>query len=175
MKLHSFRIRIALLSAILAGGTLVGFGFISWWLIYEAKVSRLDAELESQLIRAGRPQPPDRWQSYEASLPRAFGTDEKTLIAVLVIRADGNVLYRSQQWPTDLDITKLWTSRPPPPPFPSLEAPKAPFSDANPPQNVRNRRPMYPHLFLDSTLNVLQAEHGGLAQSRHPLLKLRSR
>ncbi|WP_348231418.1 hypothetical protein [Funiculus sociatus] len=43
MKLRSFRIRIALLSAVLAGSAIVGFGLISWWLIYEAKVSRLDA------------------------------------------------------------------------------------------------------------------------------------
>jgi hypothetical protein len=39
LKLRSFRIRIALLSAVLAGGALVGFGLTSWWLIYEAKLT----------------------------------------------------------------------------------------------------------------------------------------
>jgi signal transduction histidine kinase len=133
LKLRSFRIRIALLSAVLAGSALAGFGLISWWLIYEAKVSRLDAELESQLMRAGRPRSPERWQSYEAFLPRALGTDAKTPSAILVIGADGNVLYRSQQWATDLDVTNLWTSRPQPPPFPSppSEQPTAPFPEAN--------------------------------------------
>ncbi len=89
LKLRSFRIRIALLSAILAGTALAGFGLISWWLIYEAKVSRLDAELESQLMRAGRPRSRDRWQSYETSLGQSFGTNAKTPIALLVIGADG--------------------------------------------------------------------------------------
>ncbi|HEY9670206.1 MAG TPA: ATP-binding protein [Waterburya sp.] len=143
MKLRSFRIRIALLSAILAGSALAGFGLISWWLIYEAKVSRLDAELESQLMRIGRPRPRDRWQSYEASLGQSFGTNSKTAIAVLVIGADGNVLYRSNQWAADLDVTNLWTSRPQLPPFPSphSERQTAPFPEANPPFPERPQPP----------------------------------
>ncbi len=143
LKLRSFRIRIALLSAVLAGGALVGFGLISWWLIYEAKVNRLDAELESQLMRAGRPRSPARWHSYEAFLPRAFGTNAKTPLAVLVIGADGTVLYRSEQWTADLDITNLWTSRPQLLPFPSPPSaqPTAPFSKANPPFPERPQPP----------------------------------
>ncbi len=143
VKLRSFRIRIALLSAVLAGGALVGFGLTSWWLIYEAKVSRLDAELESQLMRAGRPRSYDRWQSYEASLGQSFGTNPKTAIAILVIGADDNILYRSQQWATDLDVTNLWTSRPQLPPFPSPPSnqPTAPFSEANPPPPDRFQPP----------------------------------
>lgn len=133
MKLRSFRIRIALLSAVLAGGALVGFGLTSWWLIYEAKVSRLDAELESQLMRAGRPRSPERWQSYETSLGQSFATNAKTPLAILVIGTDGNIVYRSQQWAADLDVTNLWTSRPPLPPFPSPPSaqPTAPFSETN--------------------------------------------
>lgn len=145
MKLRSFRVRIALLSAVLAGSALVGFGLISWWLIYEAKVSRLDAELESQLLRAGRPRSPERWQSYETSLPGAFATDANTAIAILVKDAEGTILYRSEQWAAELDTTQLWTSRPqrlpsssppdqsPPPltdrPFPDRPPP---FSDRQP-------------------------------------------
>lgn len=120
LKLRSFRLRIALMAAILAGSALVGFGLISWWLIYEAKVSRLDAELESQLILAGRPRPfgtsrtesPDLWQSYEAFLARTFETNAKNPIALLIIGADGNVIYRSQQWGADLNTNNLWISRP---------------------------------------------------------------
>jgi signal transduction histidine kinase len=135
VKLRSFRIRIALLSAVLAGSALAGFGLISWWLIYEAKVSRLDAELESQLMRAGRPRSPERWQSYETSLPQSFGTNAKTPIAVLIIGADGNVQYRSAQWAADLNVTNLWTSRPQLSPFPSphFERQTAPFPETNAP------------------------------------------
>jgi heavy metal sensor kinase len=101
-------------------------------------VSRLDAELQSQLLPAGRPRfgaPPkesqDHWQSYEARLPRAFGTNANTPIALLVIDADGDVLYRSPQWATDLSVANLWTSRPsmPFPPSDSSIAPPQP----NPP------------------------------------------
>lgn len=133
MKLRSFRIRIAFLSAVLAGSALIGFGLISWWLIYEAKLSRLDAELKSQLMRAGRPRLPEHWQSYEASLGSSFGTNEKTAIAILIMGNDGNVLYRSQQW-TDLNTTNLWTrSQQLPLPPPPAEPPTDSFPQRPPP------------------------------------------
>lgn len=133
MKLRSFRTRIAFLSAVLAGVALIGFGLISWWLIYEAKLSRLDAELESQLMRAGRPRLPEGWQSYENSISSSFGADAKTAIAILVMGNDGNVLYRSQQW-TELDSTNLWTrSQRLPFPPPPAEQPPASFPQRPPP------------------------------------------
>lgn len=108
---RSFRLRIALLSAVLAGSALVGFGLISWWLIYQAKLSRLDAELEIQLMRAGRPRPPERWQTDETLLNKSFGTNAQ----LLIIGADGKVLYRSQEWAKNLDTTNLWTRQALPP------------------------------------------------------------
>jgi signal transduction histidine kinase len=155
VKLRSFRIRIALLSAVLAGSAIVGFGLISWWLIYEAKVSRLDAELESQLMRAGRPRPPDRWQSYETSLPQSFGTNAKTAIAMLVIGADGNVLYRSNQWAADLDTKNLWTSRPQAPPFPPPQSNRQigafPERTQSPPEPPPDRSPPTPRFVTQRT------------------------
>nr|WP_199298061.1 HAMP domain-containing protein [Trichocoleus sp. FACHB-40] len=147
--MRSFRIRIALLSAVLAGSAIVGFGLISWWLIYEAKVSRLDAELESQLMRAGRPRSRDRWQSYEAFLPGAFGTN--TAIAMLVIDADGNVLYRSEEWAADLDTKNLWKSRPQLQPFPPHHSQRqtAPFSERS--QPPPNRPPPAPRFVTQHT------------------------
>ncbi|WP_265273049.1 hypothetical protein [Nostoc sp. KVJ3] len=58
MKLTSFRLRIALLSTALAGTTLIGFGAVSWFQIYNAKISRLDAELLNYLMRATPNLPP---------------------------------------------------------------------------------------------------------------------
>ena len=55
MKKLSFRLRIALLSATLAGSALVGFGAVSWLQIYNANISRLDAEILNHLMRATRP------------------------------------------------------------------------------------------------------------------------
>ncbi|NJR65191.1 MAG: hypothetical protein HC772_07495 [Leptolyngbyaceae cyanobacterium CRU_2_3] len=67
MKFRSFRLRIALLSATLAGAALVGFGVVAWGLIYDAKVKRLDARLENQVRRLVRPRPQDWWQSFDAA------------------------------------------------------------------------------------------------------------
>lgn len=110
MKLSSFRTRIALASAILAGTALMGFGVTSWWLIYQAKVSRLDEAMKSQLMRVGRPRM-RFWQSYEVLLPQIFGTDAETPIALLVSDSNGNTLYQSDNWPTDLKVNNLWRSR----------------------------------------------------------------
>ncbi|MEH2252527.1 ATP-binding protein [Nostoc sp.] len=139
MKLPSFRLRIALLSAALAGSTLVGFGAVSWFQIYNAKISRLDAELLNQLMRAtpnlpppGKPpkvlskgrlshnsmhgsslRSPDRlrWQFYEDSLSYAFGTNTKTPIALLVLDPNGNILYQSNSLPADLEVNRLLVGR----------------------------------------------------------------
>jgi two-component system heavy metal sensor histidine kinase CusS len=107
VKLRSFRLRIALLSVALAGSALVGFGIVAWRLIYVAKVSRLDANLESQVIRATRPRIQGRWQSFEAALPSELGTDADTPIALLVVGTDGKTLYQSQNWSTEFNLSHL--------------------------------------------------------------------
>lgn len=120
MLQRSFRLRIALLSAILAGSALVGFGLISWWLIYQAKLSRLDVELEIQLMRAGRPRPPERWQS--EPILNKFGTNSQ----LLILGTDGKILYRSPGWAQDLIVTN-WTHQPILPPQPEQPPPKPKF------------------------------------------------
>ncbi len=122
MKLGSFRLRIALLSAALAGSALVGFGAVSWFQIYNAKISSLDAELVNHLMRASRSPKREQWQLYGDSLSYAFGTNTKTLIALLVLDAKGNILYESNSLPADLDVNRLLLGRlqltpllPPPP------------------------------------------------------------
>jgi hypothetical protein len=104
IQLRSFRLRIALLSAALAGGALIGFGAVSWWLIYTAKVDRLDAELRNQLVRSARPIPPDRWQFFAASLPPAFGVTTDIPILLWVTDSYGNTLYRSNDWSDHLKL-----------------------------------------------------------------------
>ena len=105
MKRRSFRLRIALLAAGLAGGALIGFGAISWWLIHDAKVSRLSAELDNQLMRSARPGWQD-WQAFETFLPQALGTGN-TAIALLITDRNGSIVYQSNRWPTDLNLRAL--------------------------------------------------------------------
>ena len=116
MKLQSFRFRIALSSAVLASIALIGFSIVSWWLIYDAKVKRLDAEIKNQLIQSTRPQS-TQWGAYSDSLPSVLGmNDGETTAALLVTDRDGNLLYRSSQWQDGIDANSLWRSLPQPPP-----------------------------------------------------------
>ncbi|MEG4520062.1 MULTISPECIES: ATP-binding protein [unclassified Microcoleus] len=132
MKLQSFRFRIALSSAVLASIALIGFSIVSWWLIYDAKVKRLDAEIKNQLIQSTRPQS-TQWDAYSDSLPSVLGmNDGETTAALLVNDRDGNLLYRSSQWQDGLDANTLWRSLPQPPPDPhripfQLQPPPPPY------------------------------------------------
>ncbi|MEA5504305.1 ATP-binding protein [Halotia wernerae UHCC 0503] len=143
-QLRSFRLRIALLSAALAGSTLVGFGAVSWFQIYNAKISRLDAELLNQLMRASRP--PQRERSLREAAPTplrpelpGFGTNTKTPIALLVLDADGNTVIQSNSLPADIEVNRLLLQRlqltplPPPPP---RERPNPPPFRPLPPQFI---------------------------------------
>lgn len=114
MNFRSFRLRIAVLSAALAGSAIIGFAAISWWLIYDTKVSRLDVELESQLMRAARPRLQGNWESFEMSLPLAFGTNSQTPIALKVLDWGGNTLYQSSVWSDELNVQHLLPFRPQP-------------------------------------------------------------
>ncbi|OUL27965.1 two-component sensor histidine kinase [Nostoc sp. RF31YmG] len=121
-QLRSFRLRIALLSAALAGSTLVGFGAVSWFQIYNAKISRLDAELLNQLMRASRPPEKERSPLHPEPLSFGSGTNTKTPIALLVLDANGNTIFQSNSLPTDTEVNSLLLGRlqltplPPPPP-----------------------------------------------------------
>lgn len=129
MKLPSFRLRIALLSAALAGSALVGFGAVSWFQIYNAKISRLDAEMFNQLMRLTRSPGRERSQRYADSLSYAFGTNTKIPIALLVLDANGNTLYQSNSLPADKNVNRLLVQRlklTPLPPFPKGEPPPKP-------------------------------------------------
>lgn len=111
MKLRSFRLRIALLSAVLSGTALVCFGLASWWLIYTAKVGRLDAKLENHVLRAARYR--GDWHHYETTLGQDLGTESETLVALQVSDRDGFPLYQSANWPSDLPVGALALSLPP--------------------------------------------------------------
>lgn len=159
MKLPSFRLRIALLSAALAGTTLVGFSAVSWLQIYDAKLSRLDAELLNQLMRAApnllpprepptfftrenfRPPMPEPWQRYEELLSSAFGGNAKTPIVLLVLDAEGNQLYESPQTSPDSDLRRLLLQnlQLAPQPQPPRPLPNLPLRPPRPPQFVTQK------------------------------------
>jgi two-component system heavy metal sensor histidine kinase CusS len=142
MKLRSFRLRIALLSAVLAGTALIGFGAIAWHLIYVAKLNRLDARLENQMARVARPRSLEGWQEFAVTLPRALGMDADTPTALLVLGADGDQL-QAGDWPVDFDIKPLFPPRPNVPVAPS--SPSEPRPDGSPSDFFRFRRERSPN------------------------------
>ncbi|MBD2501363.1 ATP-binding protein [Anabaena azotica] len=127
-QLRSFRLRIALLSAALAGSTLVGFGAVSWLQIYNAKISGLDVELLNQLMRASRPHQQERLPP-----PPRVEINTKNPIALLVLDANGEIVFQSNLVSTDSELNRLLVERlrltplAPPPPRerlnPALEPP----------------------------------------------------
>jgi two-component system heavy metal sensor histidine kinase CusS len=127
VKFNSFRLRIALLSAFLAGSTLIGFSLISWKLIYDAKVSRLDANLDNYLKRSMRPRDTEVSQLAANKLQSELNFGFKTPIALLVIGVDGKKLYQSNNWTFDFQQQSLFPPRPsiplPPPPIPPRDKP----------------------------------------------------
>ncbi len=153
MKMRSFRLRIALLSALLAGSALAGFGVISWLLIYQAKLAHLDSEIQNELQKESTfPQPIQHWENYEKTLPTFFRTAFNSSIVLLVV--DNNkIIYQSESWPKDLNgvefLAKLpsvnYRLPPPPPPAFSLFKPP-PHLDREPEQEPPRNNPLLPHL-----------------------------
>lgn len=139
MKLQSFRLRIALLAALLAGSALAGFGLMSWWLIYQAKLNGVDNEITNQLMReSDRPRPPYHWQSYAHSiLLTSFNANTANDLALLVQRPAGDSIYQSPTWTGELARSIYF---PPPPSRPSpLEQLPPPFPPPNgvPPRQLQ--------------------------------------
>ncbi|WP_431631455.1 ATP-binding protein [Alkalinema pantanalense] len=140
MKLRSFQLRLTLFSTLLAGLTLVGFAGLSWKLIYDAKVSRLDSNLTNALKRAGMPRSENRWQSVEAFLHRELGVSANTQVGLLVRDGAGTVMYQSPDWAPQLAQFRSFPPRPVPNRNP-VNSPRLPLSPVNgnllPPNNAR--------------------------------------
>jgi heavy metal sensor kinase len=141
---HSFRLRVAVLSALLSGIALAGFGLFAWWVVYDIKVNQIKLDVVSYAERESRRrQPPDFWQHFESQiLPSTLGVRNPQHLLLLVQDGAGNEIYRSAHWSNQLDSTQFhWQSfpqaseqesfHPPPPDAPPFDAPRP---DA-PPQN----------------------------------------
>lgn len=142
MNRSSFRLRIALLSSLLAGSALVGFGMFSGWLIYQTKLRQVDDSIKTQLLReSDRPRPIEHWQSYADSLSVTLGTNTLADQALLIEHANGETIYQSSYWTSDLTHLVTFPPLPPRPqqqsashpPFPPLEQPPPPGHRPPPP------------------------------------------
>jgi len=119
MKLPSFRLKIALFSATLAGSALIGFAGISWFQIYNAKISRLDAQIINELMRGNGPPKRDitqlyqeqRWKLYSNLVSDILGANTKIPTGLLVLDKEGNKLYQTQEINLDRNLHLLLTKQ----------------------------------------------------------------
>lgn len=119
MKLPSFRLKITLLSSVLASTALIGFGTVSWWQIYHANIDRLDAQILNILLRGKGPPgtksselyQKQRWKLYSNSLNDLLEVNTKIATGLLVLDAEKNEIYQSEQIAEDLDLYRLMISQ----------------------------------------------------------------
>ncbi len=106
--IRSFRLRLALSSALLTGLVLAAFGLSTWWLIRSVKIDRLDSALRTQAEReAGKPIPERDGEQIESAMESALGVRKPDDLVLLIEDAQGAMLYRSAQWPAALDANQL--------------------------------------------------------------------
>lgn len=113
MKL-SFRLRIALLSALLAGCALAGFATLTWWFVRDIRVQQVETEVAEHAGRESiRRLPPGGWQQTDAVLARTLGARDPVDVLLLVEDAAGATVYRSAHWPAAADEKRfLWPPLP---------------------------------------------------------------
>ncbi|MSQ72422.1 MAG: HAMP domain-containing protein [Betaproteobacteria bacterium] len=111
----SFRLRITLLSALLAGCALAGFAVLTWWLVRDIRIDRLEADVAAHAEReSGRLLPPGGWQQFEVLLARSLGAREPGKVLLLIEDGAGATVYRSAHWPAGTDQNQF--------PWPPLHA-----------------------------------------------------
>lgn len=103
--IKTFRLRLALFSALLAGLGLLAFGMGSWWLIRDFRLERIDIDVRSQAEReVSRSRSPEEWRRIEANLVSSLGVRDDSDLLLLVQDGRGEILYRSPHWPAALDV-----------------------------------------------------------------------
>lgn len=115
-----FRVKIALLSALLSGAVLVGLGLYALSVMNEVGLARIDREIltlgEGHL--AIRP-PRGYWQNFETSLRFIYGEVRSENLIVQIKDQWNEVLFKSSLWPGEIaedsfpDFDRTMDTRPP--------------------------------------------------------------
>lgn len=106
--IHSFRLRLALLSALMSGLALMAFGIGSWWVIHEFKMDRLDQDVRSNAEReVGRTFSRGDWDRIRPTLVASLGLRDDVDLIFLAQDQDGREGYRSPNWPSGLNPSEL--------------------------------------------------------------------
>lgn len=110
MKAPSFRLKIALLSAVISGVVLVAFGAVAFHVIAGQKTESLDTEIRSLAMRhRGWLAYRGNFQRVEENLAFMLGDDAHEEMILLIKDAGGVVLHVSKNWPSSADPKSLDT------------------------------------------------------------------
>ena len=103
MKPLPFRIKIALLSSVISGVVLTGFGITAFYMITRQKIESLDTEIRSLGTRhPGWITNRRDFQRLDESLGFIFGENHPDQVVLMVKDAGGKLLHTSPGWPADL-------------------------------------------------------------------------
>jgi two-component system, OmpR family, heavy metal sensor histidine kinase CusS len=103
-----FRLRIALLSALISGAVLVAFGVTAWLLMYRERLAALDREIRALAYRhpgwmGGRA----NYERLSSVIELVFGEERREQLILLVKDAAGQTRYISSHWPKELDADSM--------------------------------------------------------------------
>lgn len=140
MILHSFRLKIGLLSVVLSGLLLSGFGLFALSVLNRVGVERIDRELRALVDSTVRQsQPPGHWQRFDDSLRTLYGEVAGKQFVLKATLADGKTLYETTPWPIALPRASLPLSLAIGPEQPDAESPT--LTDTRPPRPSDNSTP----------------------------------
>jgi two-component system, OmpR family, heavy metal sensor histidine kinase CusS len=164
VNLHSFRLKLALLSGLITGLLLVGTGVALWRITYQFSLSRLDREiLNLGQANLDRERGPAHYQRFEGALAFIAGQDPPRSTLILARDQEGNVIFASRHWPTNLSTASFapLTSplvprrgppelgRLPPPEWPPLQEPPGALLPRREPPPLPRRVPRFETRVVD--------------------------
>jgi two-component system, OmpR family, heavy metal sensor histidine kinase CusS len=115
-----FRLKIALLSVLLSGLILAGFGYYSLSVMSKVALDRIDREILSLgegHLAFGPPR--EYWQNFEKSLQLIYPEGRADKLTVQIKGPQNEVLFRSEDWPSEIsenafpDFDRTMEIRPP--------------------------------------------------------------
>ncbi|MGA2220302.1 MAG: ATP-binding protein [Verrucomicrobiia bacterium] len=154
-----FRLKITLLSLLISGALLVGFGLYFLGIISRVQMDRVDREIWALGNTTLRHQMPrEFWRDVGQSMQTLYGDERSSQLVARVLDAQGRVLYSSPQFPREMVEISLpvlefdgssppgpaWRDEPemppePPPEPPERDEPRMP----PPPPLARMKKPVF--------------------------------
>jgi len=142
MRLHSFRVRLTLLSVSVSGLVLAVFALSAWALIRRIHLDQIDREMAERVGPiAFVTHPREHWPWIGGGLSPSYGGDSTQARLFLVKGGGGEIVERSPNWPSTLPTDRFPAPSPadprlrylPPPPPP----PSGPRRGGPPPEDER--------------------------------------